>query len=130
MLRENLDPATSVLGLTVKLLSGSIFASVIGDAALGRDVRALGQKFGVTASAFDEAEHFATRGALPPLADARGRAALLLAKAASPSPAAIDAAIVTVCREAGLLPAALVELVCWLSVLQMLHRLSGYTAAV
>jgi alkylhydroperoxidase family enzyme len=130
MLRENLDPTTSVLGLQVKLLAGSIFAAVIGDAALGRDVRALGPKHGVSASAFDDAERFATSGALPAVVDAKGRAALLLAKAASPSPAAIDAAIVTACREAGLPPAALVELVCWLSVLQMLHRLSGYTAAV
>ncbi len=129
MLRENLDPATSVLGLEVKLLAGAVFATVIGDAALGRDVRALGHRQGVVAAAFDAAERFATDGASAPGADAKGRAALLLARAASPSPAAIDAAIVAACRETGLPPAALVELVCWLSVLQMLHRLSGYFPA-
>lgn len=57
-------------------------------------------------------------------ADPRLPAALLLARAASTSPAEIDAHVVGACRDSGLPPAAVVELVTWLAVLQMLHRLS------
>lgn len=49
-----------------------------------------------------------------------------LARAASPSPAEIDADIVTACREGSLSAPAIVELVSWLSVLQILPRLSRY----
>jgi alkylhydroperoxidase family enzyme len=58
--------------------------------------------------------------------DPRRRAALALSRAASPSPARIDAGVVATCREAGLSAPAIVELVCWLSVLQMLHRLACF----
>ena len=51
---------------------------------------------------------------------------LRLARAASPSPAGITSDVVDECRRAGLSAAAIVELICWLSVLQMLHRLSCY----
>jgi hypothetical protein len=46
----------------------------------------------------------------------------------SPSPPEIDADVVAACRDAGLSAPAIVELVCWLSVLQMLHRLSCFYA--
>ena len=59
-------------------------------------------------------------------ADPRLPAALMLARAASPSPAQIDADVVAACRDSGLPPAAIVELVTWLAVLQMLHRLSCF----
>jgi hypothetical protein len=34
--------------------------------------------------------------------------------------------VVTACRESGVTSAEIVELVCWLSVLQMLHRLTCF----
>ena len=51
--------------------------------------------------------------------------ALRLARAASPSPAALDTATVEACAR-DLSPAAIVEVVTWLSVLEMLHRLTSY----
>ena len=130
MLRENLDQATTVVGLDVKVLAGVVFTEIVADSALAADVRALAPKNGVTEAQLDEARRFAKAGdALP--AGLLGRypkmrAALVLARAASPSPAAIDASVVGACREGGLSAPAIIELVTWISVLQMLHRLSSY----
>ena len=52
-----------------------------------------------------------------------------LARAASPTPALITPQVVERCREAALPPQAIVELVCWLAVLQMFHRLTAYCLA-
>jgi hypothetical protein len=127
MLRENLDPATTVVGLGAKVLAGVVFAAVVEDAALAADVRALAPRSSVTGAELDAVRAFAiSAGAAPPGADAARRAVLLLARAASPSPAAITPEVVAACR-AGSLPAAgIVEVVSWLSVLQMLHRLQSF----
>ena len=127
MLRENLDPDTTIVGLDVKVLAGVIFAEVVADQTLGADVQALAARNGVAEAQLDEARRFAADSkAEPPGGDAKTRAALLLARAASPSPAEIDAGVVAACRDAGLSAPAIVELVSWLSVLQMLHRLACY----
>ncbi len=130
ILRENLDPSTTVVGLEIKILAGIVMASVTGDRALGHDVRALCAKRGLDAATIDAVERFAMGpGADPPARVERDRAVLLLAKAASPSPAAVDEACVLACRQSGLSPAAIVEVVTWLAVLQMLHRLGSYYVA-
>ena len=49
-----------------------------------------------------------------------------LARALSPSPVAVDAAVVEACRE--LAPAAIVEVVTLIALLQLLHRLESYYA--
>ena len=59
--------------------------------------------------------------------DPKGRAAMALARAISPSPAALDDTVLESTRT--LEPAAIIELVVWLSVLQMLHRLGAYYRA-
>ena len=112
MLRENLSAQETVIGLDTKIRCGLVFAEVIADETLAADVRAL-------AAAHDVDPGQAS-------ADPRLDAALLLARAASPSPAEIDADVVDACRDSGLPPAAIVELVTWLAVLQMLHRLSCF----
>ncbi len=127
MLRENLNPATTVVGLDVKILAGGIFAAVVADRALGADIQALAAKHGVAEAQLDEAMRFAgAPDAAPPGRDPMLRAALLLARAASPSPAEVDADVVAACRAGGLSAPAIVELVTWLAVLQLLHRLSCY----
>lgn len=126
MLRENLDPTTTVIGLEVKVLAGLIFSEVVADAALAADVRGLAQNNGVTETQMAEALQFATNHEATSPSDPKVRAALILARAASPSPAQIDADIVAACREGQLTAPAIVELVSWISVLQMLHRLSSY----
>jgi hypothetical protein len=86
------------------------------------------RRFAATGEPHDahDAAGAAPSAADPTGRDARVRAALLLARAASPSPAEIDADIVAACRQGGLAAPAVVELVTWLAVLQMLHRLSSY----
>ena len=61
--------------------------------------------------------------------DARAQAALRLAHTASFSPALIDDDVVEACRKNGLGAAMIVEIVVWLAVLQMLHRLGAFYRA-
>jgi alkylhydroperoxidase family enzyme len=128
MLRENLNPVSTIIGLDTKLLAGVVFAEVVADDALAGDVRATARSHAVTDLQIDAAARFARREGDAALPDGtpKLRAALTLSRAASPSPARIDADVVATCREGGLSAPAIVELVCWLSVLQMLHRLSCF----
>lgn len=127
LLRENLDPATTVLGLQRKVLAGAIFATVVDDETLAADMRMLAAHHGLSPDALAEAVRYAAeRPDTVPGTDPTTRAALQVTLAASPSPAAIDASTVELAR--ALEPAAVVELVTWLAVLQMLHRLASYHA--
>lgn len=110
MLRENLDPSTSVLGMETKLRAGAIFAEVVGDSALVADVQALARHFRVDLDV----------DGVPTGAD---DAALVLARAVSPTPAQVDGTTVEACRRAGASAPAIIELVSWLALLQLLHRL-------
>jgi alkylhydroperoxidase family enzyme len=124
MLRDNLDPGTSTIGLPTKHLAGLVYATVVGDEPLAAEVRRLAEHGRVPAGDQEAAVAFARGAALPAGGDAARRAALILARGASPSPAEIDAEVLAVCREARLPAAAIVELVAWISVLQMIHRLN------
>lgn len=53
----------------------------------------------------------------------------MLARAASPSPAEVTPAVVGRCRDVALSPSEIIELVSWVSVLQMLNRLTSYFSA-
>jgi alkylhydroperoxidase family enzyme len=127
ILRENLNPATTVIGLEIKALAGIVFATMVADKQLAADVRVLGIRAGLLDVQLDEAEQFAMNlDAEPTATEPKVRAALLLARAASPSPAAITTHVVDACRQSDLAAAAVVELMAWISVLQMIHRLSSY----
>jgi alkylhydroperoxidase family enzyme len=109
--RDNFDAATSVIGLPLKGRLGRVYAEAVDDTALAGAVENLSRRH-------------------PPCTDdARTQAALRLARAASFSPALIDADVVEACREGRLGAAAIVEIIVWLAVLQMLHRLSAYYRA-
>jgi alkylhydroperoxidase family enzyme len=112
ILAQNLDPATSVVGIALKVRLGAVFAEVVADHRLAGDIQALARHAGND-----------TAGPLDAAAEA---AALALARAASYSPAQIDAATVEACHQSGLAPTAVIEIITWLSVLQMLHRLTCY----
>jgi hypothetical protein len=56
-------------------------------------------------------------------------AAILLARAASPSPSSVNAEVIKIVLN-HINPAGIVEIIVWLSVLQLLHRLGGYYAIV
>ena len=100
MIEENLSRSESVIGLDDKLAAGLIYADTIGNPSLAQELRALG-----------------ARG----LPDSPTQT---LARAISSSPAAVDQGVLESSR--ALPPAGIVELVTFVSVLQMLHRLSSF----
>ena len=130
MLQQNLDPESSVVGIELKVLVGALFGEIVGDELLADDIRALARHAGIDSQALRCATGYA-RGDDPasPAGTRAESAALALARAASYSPARIDASTVEACRDSGLSPAAVVEIITWLSVLQMLHRLACYVTA-
>lgn len=144
VLRDNLDPAGSRLGLPVKTLAGLVYATVVGDEALAREARALAarQTPRPDEALLDSVAAFAAEpsgeegGASDPLARLEAlpgvtretAVALLLAKAISPSPAEVPPRLVARVSET-LSPEAQVELVVWVAVQQMLHRLGRYLGA-
>jgi alkylhydroperoxidase family enzyme len=98
MIKENLGD--SVVGRDEKLSAGLIYARTVGNVSLAEELRALG----------------ATE-----LPDAPSQT---LARAISPSPAVVDEHVLAACRP--LPPAAIVEVVSFVSVLQLLHRLTTF----
>jgi hypothetical protein len=102
MLRDNLDAKTSVVGVARKLEAGNVYARAVGNGALEAQLRKLGT-----------AER-----------DARVEA---LARAIAPSPAIVDQGVVDVCRD--LPPAAIVEIVTFVSVVQLWHRVETFYVA-
>lgn len=126
----NLDPEYSVVGIDLKVRVGAIFAEIVADERLAGDISALARHAGIEDESIRQAITFA-RGddAAVPVGTGTELASLALARAASYSPARIEASTVDACRDSGLSPAAIVEIVAWLSVLQMMHRLTCYLTA-
>ena len=143
VLRDNLTEAGSHLGLRVKHLAGLVYASVVEDEPLAREVRAMAAEATVDAETLeavarfgaekDELSENGTSDAIARLAslpglDVNAALALVLAKAVSPSPAMVPAPLIARVAES-LSPEAQVELVVWVSVQQMLHRLGSFYGA-
>jgi hypothetical protein len=101
MLRDNLDPQTTKIGIARKLHAGAVFARAVGDEPLEAQLGKLG------------------------VAERDSRVETL-ARAIAPSPAAVDPDVVEACRD--LAPAAIVEIATFVSVLQMWHRVETYYA--
>ena len=121
MLKDNLDPATSLIGIRTKVLVGAVYAAVVADPLLMADVEVLAERAGLPAETLAAAAAFGRLEAPAPEA----ATALQLAREASSSPAAIGTATVSACAQ-DLSPEAIIEVVTWLSVLQLLHRLHNY----
>ena len=98
MIKDNFTE--SVIGLDDKLAAGLIYARTVGNPALAGELRSLGAR---------------------ELPDSPTQS---LARAISPSPAAVDQGVLDSSR--AIPPAGIVELVSFVSVLQMLHRLSSF----
>jgi alkylhydroperoxidase family enzyme len=129
MLRENLDPESSVIGLGPKVTAGAVFATIVGNEHLLDDIRALARRAGVDDDRLQAAVRFAGGAESGAPADDPSAAALLaLSRAAAYSPARVDGSTVAACAAAGLQAPAIVELTAWLSVLQMMHRLTCYVS--
>lgn len=140
VLRDNLSAGDSRLGLRVKALAGLVYASVVCDETLAREARVLAARPGVDEETLaavarcaaepaegleDETGIAETFNRLEPLLGAEAALALLLARAVSPSPAVVPAPLAALVART-LSPEAQVELVVWVAVQQMLHRLGCY----
>jgi alkylhydroperoxidase family enzyme len=101
MLRDNLDAAASVVGVPRKVAAGIVFAQVVGNTGLEAQLRSLG----------------------PVESDATVES---LARAISGSPARVDDGVVD--RARALAPAAIVEVVTFVSLMQLVHRLESFYA--
>jgi hypothetical protein len=98
MIKDNLSE--SVIGLDHKLAAGLIYAHAIGNPSLAQELRALGAR---------------------ELPDSPTQT---LARAISSSPAAVDQRVLESSR--AISPAGIVELVTFVALLQMLHRLASF----
>ncbi|HYU32716.1 MAG TPA: hypothetical protein VEW48_11180 [Thermoanaerobaculia bacterium] len=137
VLRDNLSAADSRLGLRTKALAGLVYATVVGDEPLAREARVLASRMSppVDAETLEAVAAFAAAPeddparleSLPGL-DGEPALALQLAKAISPSPALVPEPLVERVSRT-LSPEAQVELVVWVAVQQMLHRLGCYLGA-
>ena len=142
VLRDNLSAANSRLGQGVKILAGLVYASVVGNETLAGEARKLAlrthppvaeetlqavARFAAEPMAESDSGIEAARSSLAGLAGVNGEAALalLLAKAVSPSPATVPPALLAEVAET-LSPEAQIELLVWVSIQQMLHRLGSF----
>ncbi|MCP4315156.1 MAG: hypothetical protein GY789_03770 [Hyphomicrobiales bacterium] len=135
ILRDNLDAASSACGLAVKPLVAFLYAAIVEDEELERAARALAKRHCGEIEDFEALAEFATQSgtAQSRLEFLQGRMSLspaqacclLLAQAAAPSPATPEPDVVRLVRES-LEPAQTVEIMTWISVLQLLHRLDVY----
>ena len=127
ILRENLDAGSSVIGIGPKVTAGAVFATIVDNNRLLDDILALAGRAGVDDGRLKAAIGFVggDEGAAP-ADDPPASAMLTLARAAAYSPARVDGSTVAACEAAGLGAPAIVDLTAWLSVLQMLHRLTCY----
>jgi alkylhydroperoxidase family enzyme len=116
IIRDNTDATESQLGLRTKHLAGLVYATTVEDEALANSARALAKRVGATSAQL--------AGSNEGL-DQQANAALALARAASSSPAQITPDVVAAATEE-LTPAAIIELVVWISVMQVLHRLQAF----
>ncbi len=128
IIRENLNPETTTLGLGTKCLIALVYARVVGNETLTAEAVQLAERLApeighrkLTAiGRFASADM--TSAVLPPGLSTVEAASVMLAKSAAPSPSAVNA-ITIATATSSLTPAQIVEAVVWISVQQLLHRL-------
>ena len=131
VLRDNLDPELSTLGLRAKCLVGLVYARVVGNEVLTSEAIQLALTLvpDMDHPLLTAVGRFATASpetaTLPPQLSSVEAAAVMLAKVGAPSPSQINE--ISIEAAAGSMSAAqIVEMVVWLSVQQALHRLYVY----
>ncbi|MEL6981573.1 MAG: hypothetical protein AAFO29_04030 [Actinomycetota bacterium] len=122
-LSHNLDPAQSAVGIADKALAGLVFAKVVGSEHLATQARALATHHGVDQNVIEAVDGYDPAGERPAEIDDRLGAILAMAHAFGPSPAQVSPEIVTEASNA-LKPDEIVELTVWISVSQLIHRLT------
>ena len=136
MLHHNLDPDQSEIGIGTKALVGMVFAGHAANQALMERSRALAANHGIDDTVIEAVARWASDLAAGPTAgtddlgvavDDTTAAALTVARATAPSPAAVGDSTIEAAT-ASLTPAQRVEVVVWVSVCQLLHRLDLWYA--
>lgn len=125
MLRHNLDPEQTELGIGLKALVGLVYADYVGNTHLIERANSLAEHHGVDDASIKAAIGFFPGRAAADGLDDRTVAALSLARVMSPSPAMVDTETVELAKSA-LTSAEIIEVAVWISVSQLLHRLTVY----
>ncbi len=135
MFDQNLDPATTVVGLGDKALAGLVYAAMVDDAALVEIGRSLAVANGVDETVIDAVVAAGTDAAfLLRDGDERGighgvsphtEAVVRLAHAIAPSPAVVDDELAAATTES-LTGPEVIEVAVWISVLQLVHRVARF----
>ncbi len=128
VLRDNLDEQNTSIGLSAKCLIALVYARVVGNDVLTAEAIQIAERVApqldqrVLASVGRFATADATSASIPPGLSSAEAAAVILAKAAAPSPSEVNQITVASTMDA-LDPDQIVEAVVWISVQQLLHRL-------
>ena len=132
VLRDNLDEDQSRIGLEAKLLAGLVYAGEAKSDLLTSELTLLLDLLvpGISPGKVTAVSRFASapvqEAVIPAGLGSKESAALMLAKAAAPSPSEITE--ITVAMVVSVLsPAQIVEVNVWLSILQMLNRWYSYS---
>ena len=142
ILKDNLNPQNSELGITIKCLAGLVYAHIVGDSVLVEEACLLLAHFApeIDRKTLATIIEFASQPDLENVADIEREsirlsslpnfsdqtvAALLLAKAASSSPAKINSHVLERADRC-LNSASIIELMVWLSIQQLLHRINCF----
>jgi hypothetical protein len=144
VLRDNLNHESTVVGLPIKTIAGYVYATVILNHLLASEIREIIKHFApdLSDSFFEKLDAIIAIKAPSSIDEYneligliesdlslthKEAAIIILAITASPSPAIISD--VAVDQTATIIkPESIVEVMVWLSVLQLLHRLSSYYA--
>ena len=130
MLRDNLSPTESRLGVAAKHMAGVVYAIGIGNDELRRGSESMARESGVRdlsrchdiAAEYLVLEDASFIDAFFRDDEPRFKAVMLLTKAMVPSPSNVTPLVIEAVQDA-LEPAEIIELVTWLSLLSLLHRL-------
>ncbi len=128
VIRDNMNPETTTLGVGAKCLIALVYARVVGNEVLTAEAVQMAERLApeighrrLTAiGKFAAADMTAAQ--IPPGLSTVEAAVVMLAKAAAPSPSEINQITISVAADS-LSPEQIVEAVVWLSVQQLLHRL-------
>jgi alkylhydroperoxidase family enzyme len=146
VLRDNLDEDSSEIGLPAKCFSAYVFAQIISNDELKKEAKVIAKHFvpGITDNVFEKLDKIA---GMPIPNDAnqahelikhlleipdfseREAAVIILTMAAAPSPTIVNDTVIEVVIHR-LSPPGIIELMVWLSIQQLLHRLSTYYSMI
>jgi alkylhydroperoxidase family enzyme len=142
VLADNLNKANTEVGLPAKFLAGYVFASKVFNTELAAEVRSMAgyltpqlgddifKKLYQIAQQSTPVDSAACNQMIASITghgqlSEKEAAAILLAMAASPSPAEVNDQVINTVS-AHLSPACIVETMVWVAVLQLLHRMGSY----